>query len=200
MATDVEAIVRSLTTFYDFADRTVVIIGAGGGQLVEYARATRRVIAVDRDAAAIARLVKRLDEDEGGLAEKFTIVHDDLLAVRPTGDVALFEFSLHEMPDPERALGHAAELAPEVLIIDHAPGSPWSWCAAEDAAVDAAWSAVARRPIRRRIDVEALQRFRDYAELAAKMAAQGPDSRARIARYRDEKGISIPMPYRLALL
>jgi hypothetical protein len=112
----------------------------------------------------------------------------------------LLEFCLHEMPDPARALAHAGQLAPDVLVIDHAPGSRWSWCAAEDHQVEAGWNAIAEGSIRRRLDIEAFQRFRNYTELEAKMAAQGPKSVERIAAYRNEEAISIPMPYRLALL
>jgi SAM-dependent methyltransferase len=198
VATDFEQIVRNLVTFYDFAGKTVVAAGAGGGQLVEYARHAQRVIAVDPDGPAIERLVARIGEH--GVADKFTIVQGDLLTVRPSGDVVLFEFCLHEMPDPERALAHAGELAPDVLVIDHAPGSRWSWCAAEDAQVEAGWNAVAPRPLRRSLDVEAFQRFHDYSELEAKMAAQGPTSLERIAIFRSQEAISIAMPYRLALL
>ena len=84
--------------------------------------------------------------------------------------------------------------------MDHAPGSRWSWCAAEERLVDGAWAAVGQRPVRRQADVEAVQRFRDYAELEARLAAQPPESRERIRAYRAGGEISIPMPYRLALL
>lgn len=198
MATDLDQIVRNLTGFYDFTGKTVVAVGAGGGQLVEYARAAGAVNAVDPDGAALERLATRLTE--GGLADKFSVVQGDLLAVRPQGDVVLFEFCLHEIPDPSLALGHAAQLAPDVLVIDHAPGSPWMWCAAEEGGVEAGWAAVARRAIRRQLDIEAFQRFHAYTELAAKIARQGPTSLERIGSYRSQKTISISMPYRLALL
>ena len=198
MATNVERIVKNLTAFYDFAGRTVVAVGAGGGQLVEYARQTLAVIAVDKDGAAIRRLARRADEC--GLADRFTLVQGDLLTVRPRGDVVLFEFCLHEMSAPDEALGHAKQLAPDVLVLDHAAGSPWSWCAAEEAGVEAGWAAVARMAVRRGHKVEAFQRFTDYAELEAKMAQQGPTSLERIAPYRAQTAIVIPMPYRLALL
>ena len=198
MATDIQQIVRNLWNFYDFTDRIVVSVGAGGGQLVEYARPASRVIAVDRDAAALARLTARLLEC--GLSDKFTLVASDLLDVRPRGDVLLFEFCLHEMAEPERALAHARELAPDVVVIDHAAGSRWSWCAVEDGEVEAGWRAVDRGAIRRQETVEAFQQFADYAELEAKLASQGPESRKRIGPYRGQRAISIPMPYRLALL
>jgi len=197
MATDIAQIVARLTGFYDWNDRTVVDVGAGGGQLVEYARGARRVVAVDVDAAAVERLAVRVRAL--GLDERFALLTEDFLAVRPTGDVVLFEFCLHQMPDPGRALGHALELAPEVVVIDHAEESRWSWLAGEDEMVRAAWAAVAKRRVRRRETVEGWQRFRDFDELAARLAAQGPTSRARIEALRGPSDIEIPMPYELVL-
>jgi SAM-dependent methyltransferase len=198
MATDTRAIVQELAAFYDLAGRVVLDVGAGGGQLVEYARDARAVIAVDVDRQALDRLAARLQVL--GLAGRFTLVADDLLDVTATADVVLLEFCLHQMAEPDRALRHARGLAPEVLVLDHAPGSPWSWAAAEDGLVQSAWDAVGRHEVRRERSVEARQRFRDHEELAAKLAGCGPESEDRIRRYRDETMISIPMPYRIALL
>jgi SAM-dependent methyltransferase len=198
MATDLAQVVARLAAFYGFAGKTVVSVGAGGGQLVDYAREAARVFAVDRDEEALARLAARVAER--GWSDRFTLVAGDLLSVHPRGDVVLLEFCLHQMPDPERALAHAAGLAPDVVVIDHAPGSPWSWAAGEERAVEAGWAAVGRRAVRRRLDVEALQRFATGAELLARLAGQPPPSAARVARYRGRTAIAIPMPYRLALL
>lgn len=198
MATDIREIVANLLAFYDFSDRTVISVGAGGGQLVEYARPARRVIAVDLDEAAMERLAERVRAC--GLAEKFTLVTSDFLGVRPLGDVVLFEFCLHEMAEPERALGHARELAPDVLVMDHAPFSRWSWYAAEETDVETAWKAVERGKIRRRQEIAAFQYFHGFAELEAKLSSQGPKSLERIRPHRGQETISIPMPYRLALL
>ncbi len=198
MATDRRRTVSEFSAFYDFAGRTVLAVGAGGGQIVEYARPARHVIAVDRDGKALEQLSARLAES--GLAGKFTLVASDVFDVCSRADVVLFEFSLHEIAEPGRALSHARTLAPEVVIIDHAPGSLWEWYAAEDAEVEAAWKAVEREVIRRQRSVKAWQRFSDYAELESKLAGQGPASRERIASFRGQSGISIPMPYRLALL
>lgn len=198
MATDLDEIIRNLIGFYDFTGKTVVAVGAGGGQLAGYARAARRVIAVDTDEAALERFVMRVKEC--GFAGELTLVPEDLLTVRPQGDALLFEFCLHEMSDPVRALDHAAGLAPDVLVIDHTPGSPWMWYAAEERGVDAGWTAVSRAKVRRQLDVEAFQGFHDYTELEAKMARQGPTSLERIGSYRTQHAISIPMPYRMVLL
>src|SRR5258708_675064 len=114
VATDLDEIVRNLTSFYDFTGKTVAAGGAAGGQLAESLRAACGVIAIDRDEAALERLLVRARERS--LAERFTLVPHDLLAVHPRGDVVLFEFCLHEMSDPQRALGHAAGLAPDLLV------------------------------------------------------------------------------------
>jgi SAM-dependent methyltransferase len=198
VATDVADIVSRLTAFYDFTDRTIVAVGAGGGQLAEYARGAARVIAVDPDVAAMDRL--RAAVDAKGLIERYTFLRDDFRAVRPRGDVVLFEFCLHLLPDPECALVHASQLAPDVVVLDHAPGSQWMWCASEESGVAEAWSAVARRDLRRTLDVRATQRFRDFSELEARLAAQPSPSGERIVTHRGQRDIAIDMPYRLALI
>jgi ubiquinone/menaquinone biosynthesis C-methylase UbiE len=198
VATDLSKIVANLTAFYDLADKIVVSVGAGGGQLVEYARPVRQLIAVDRDEAAIERLAARARDS--GLSNKFTLVTSDFLDTQPHGDVVLFEFCLHQMAEPDRALEHASRLAPDLVVLDHAPHSEWSWCAAEEEIVAAAWRAVASRTVRRQQDYDATQQFTDFAELEARLSQQGPESRGRIERSRGQTAISIPMPYRLALL
>ena len=198
MATDLEQIVRNLTSFYDLTDQKVVVIGAGGGQLVEFVRPARHVIAIDKDGAALEKLAARLQER--GLADKFTLVTSDVLEVRERVDVVYFEFCLHQISDPAQALQHAGTLASDLLLIDHAPGSPWSWYAAEDGQVKAAWQAVEHRTIRRQHTVLGEQRFPDFAALEARLAAQGPLGLERIDTVRGQAPIVIPMPYCLALL
>jgi SAM-dependent methyltransferase len=198
VVTDTRQIASTLAGFYDFSGRTVVDVGAGGGQLVEYARGARAVIAVDRDGAALVQLRVRLHES--GLAERFTLVEQDVLEVTATGDVVLFEFCLHQIADPARALAHARTLAPDVVVIDHAPGSPWSWLAAEGEQVDRAWQAVEKGPVRRRRLVLGSQHFAGHAELRARLSAQGPESALRARAYRGRSPIAIAMPYQLALV
>jgi 2-polyprenyl-3-methyl-5-hydroxy-6-metoxy-1,4-benzoquinol methylase len=60
MAADYRMMVANLLAFHDLSGKTVITVGAGGGQLIEYGRAPARVLALDNDAAALDTLRERL--------------------------------------------------------------------------------------------------------------------------------------------
>ena len=198
MATDIAAVIRNLVAFHDFTQATVIHVGAGGGQFVGYAAAARRVLAVDPDADALDRLMRSLEEK--GLTDRFQVVRSDLMAITAHADVVFFEFCLHEIPDPTAALRHALTLAPQVLVVDPAPGSPWAWTCGEEDKVVASWAAVTRLAVVREALFEGVQRFHDFAELHAKLATAGELALQRIEAYRDRMDFTIPMPYRMAVV
>ena len=198
MATDVALVVRNLLDFYPFAGKTVVSVGAGGGQLVEYGREARKVLAVDQDAVALQRLAAGVRAQ--GLANCFELIHADFFAATARGDVVLFEFSLHEMPDPARALAHAKTLAADVVVLDHAPGSDWAVQTVEEEKVRASAEAMRRFGVRSERIVSAEQRFADHAELLAKVSSQGPLAVERSERFRGATDIVISFGYGIALL
>jgi len=198
VGTDVALVLENLLRFYRFDDRVMMSVGAGGGQLAGYGRAARKVIAVDSDATALAALRDRVRTL--GIEERFAFVESDFMAVSERADVVLFEFSLHEMPDPGAALAHAATLAPDVVIIDHAPGSPWSHAADEAEKVAASWAAAMARGLGASQDFATVQRFATFDELHQKLKGQGPEAMRRIERWRGCADITIPMTYRIARL
>jgi ubiquinone/menaquinone biosynthesis C-methylase UbiE len=198
MATDYQKLIANLLAFYDFTDKTVIAVGAGGGLLVEYYRAAGKVLAVDNSAPALEKLRESLKA--AGLEDKFTPVLGDFYNVELRADVVLFEFSLHEIPDPGAAVGRARRMAPAVVIFDHWPGSEWSYLAAEETKVAAAWAALVRFPVKKKQMHEAVQFFKDYEELYQKVKDQGPTSLARIAEFKELRDIQVPMPYGLALI
>jgi len=198
MATDVAAVLANLLAFYEFDDKTMISVGAGGGQLAGYGRVARKVIAVDPDGAALAALTERTRAL--GIEDRFVLLEKDFMAVTERADVVLFEFSLHEIPDHGGALAHAATLAPGIVIIDHAPGSRWAHVVDETEKVAASWAAVAARGTRRTQDFDAVQRFASYRELFDKVKSQGAEAIRRIERWRGCADITIPMAYRTALL
>lgn len=198
MATDLRALMENVQRCYDFRDKSVIHVGAGGGQLVGYAAAARSVLAVDRDPEAIRRLGVVLREQ--GLLSRFIVFRGDFAAVRTRADVVFFEFTLHLVADPDTALRHAATLAPETLVVDPAPGSRWAWYCGEETKVERVWEAVGRLGISRDEIFMGAQQFRDYPELLAKVGALGEPTLGRIEEFRERQGVAIPMPYRIALL
>jgi protein-L-isoaspartate O-methyltransferase len=198
MAVDTARIVADLLAFYDFSAKAVLAVGAGGGQLAEYGRRARQVVAVDCDAAAVTALARRVRAL--GLEDRFTLRHSELLAVEDPADVVLFELSLHEMPDPGLALDHALGLAPEVVVLEHSPGSPWAYQVLEEDKVELAWRAVhQRRPSRARHH-RLEHRFATHRELLDKVRSQGEEAVRRAERFRGLTDIAIPVGYGLALL
>jgi predicted RNA methylase len=198
MATDYGKLVDNLLAFYNFTDKTVIAVGAGGGQLIGYGWAAARVLALDNDPAALERLRERLSA--AGLEDRFTPVLGDFFESNLRADAVLFEFCLHEMADPAAAVERARGMARDVVIFDHWPGSEWSYVSAEDEKVAASWAALVRFPVKKKQMHEAVQSFRDYDELYEKVKGQGETAISRIAPYKGRTGIRIPMAYGLAFI
>lgn len=198
MTVDMRQVVGFLRGFYDFSDRVLIAVGAGGGQFLDVYREARQMLAVDSDAEAL----RRLDEAvaAGGLTNRTQVVQADFLEITSTAEVVLFEFSLHEMADPTRALLHARSLAPEVVVFDHAPGSEWTHYTVEEEKVRRSTEAMETFGIRRRSSFRGEHRFVNHAELLARVASQGPVAVARASRFREQRDIVIPLIYGAALL
>jgi len=187
MATDYQKLAENLTRFYDFAEKTVLYVGARGRQLLDPAVKNRRLIAIDRDAGSLAGL-------------NIQTVAADFEEVRLSGDVVYFEFCLHEMTDPLKALHHARTLAPDTVVFDHAPGSEWIFLGAEEQQVSRSSAAMVEFGIRRRETLHMEQRFQEYGELLARVRGQGKVAIERTRRFEGVTNIGIPMDCELALL
>jgi precorrin-6B methylase 2 len=198
VATDIAIVLGNLTSFYDFRGKAVVHVGAGGGQFVGYAVNAGRVLAVDPDAAAVAQLqsvIARL-----GLGDRFAVRQAGFEWVADPADVVFFEFCLHEIEDPAAALAHARTLAPETLVIDHAPDSQWAWHTAESEKAGRSWAAVERAGIQREERFTGWQHFEDADALLQRVASQGEPAVSRARALAGRTKIEIPMIYRVAVL
>jgi hypothetical protein len=198
MATDIRKIIANLLEFYSFENQTIISIGAGGGQFIEYGRKSRQVIAIDSDEQALKKLEGALDKS--GLVYKFKLIHSDFYEVKQEGDLVFFEFCLHEMKDPEAAIKHAFTLAPVILISDHWPGSEWAYIVDEKEKVVNSWEALKRFRFKKVQRYDTVQFFHDYEELYLKVKGQGENSINRISKYKDRKDFTIPMSYGFALI
>lgn len=198
MATNVKAIIANLLSFYDFNDKTIISVGAGGGQFIEYARSAKKVYAVDNDTDALNRLNDNLIK--ANLTDKFTLIHSEFEEVKLTGDVVLFEFCLHEMNDASVAINRALTMAPVVIISDHLPNSEWAFIVGEEQKVVNSWNAIEHFDIRKRQEYEVVQSFADYEELYQKVKGQGSEVIKRISKFKNQSCFEIPMLYGFVMI
>ena len=198
MATDIGAVLRNIEACHDFTGQAVIHVGAGGGQLVGYAARTRRVLGVDPDPVAVEQLKQVVRAR--GLQDRFSVLRGDILTVGERADVVFFEFCLHEIVDPLTAIRHAQTLAPEVLVVDPTVDSRWAWYLCETEKAQRGWAAVERYPLTLDRTFQGVQRFRDHAELLARIEVLGECVIRRAQEFRDRTDFSIDMPYRVALL
>lgn len=202
MATDYRILRQNLRSFYDFAGKTVLYVGAGGNQLFDPAIRTKKLIAIDRNVEALRELAAKAaaQHNQNGQEDSIEVIGANFAETTQHGDAVYFEFCLHEMADPEHALKHARTLTPEIVVYDHLPGSEWTFHAAEEKLVEGSARALELAGVRRRQAFVAEQRFRDYEELIAKIAGQGPLAIERAQRFRNATDIVISMAYSLALI
>lgn len=197
MATDVQQVNDNLRDFYDFSAKSVIHVGAGGGRLLDYAQDSESVLAIDCDEHAVRQLeavVKSRD------LKNVIVQNTDFFDLDTTADVVLFEFCLHEIVDPLKALRKAVEMAKDVVVIDHAADSPWAWYTGETEKVRSSWSFVASFNVTREKTHDAVQRFNDFRELFEKVEVLGQPSLDRISIFKDKTDIEIGMGYRFALI
>ena len=195
---DSKKLIGNLLDFYDFKNKTIVSVGSGGGQLIEYGHAAKKIFAIDNNEEALRKLKESLAKSS--LDDKFTLVYSDFYLADQKGDVVMFEFCLHEMPDQVKAVDHAGEMADDILVLDHWPESEWAYYVAEDKIVDKSWQALRSFHFRKVQKYEAAQLFKDYEELYQKVKVMGEVSINRINPFIGQKNFSIPMAYGFALI
>jgi len=200
MATDYVLMIQNLLAFYDFKDKTMVCIGAGGGQFIGYSQPLKKIIAIDQDAGALEQF--RLAVARNNIADKFELIHGDFLTMDlPVhGDVVLFEFCLHEMADAAVALAQAGKLADDVVVFDHGLKSQWAYHVVEEEKMRVSWQAVKCFKVSLHREYAAEQKFKDYDELLAKVKPQGEIAIQRIEKFKGKIDITIPFTYELALI
>lgn len=195
---DYRQLTENLHRFYDFADKVVLFVGAGGRQLLDPSTRTRKLIAIDENAESLKELEANIVAK--GMQNSVEIVNSRFEDFTARGDVVYFEFCLHEMDDPQQALSHARRLASDMVVYDHLPGSEWIFYGAEEDKVRRSAEAMERFGVRRRETFRAEQRFANYDELLAKVSVQGATAVQRAQRFAGTTDIVIPMTYGLALL
>jgi predicted RNA methylase len=190
--------VNNLRSFRDLAGQTVIHVGAGGGQLIDYTSDAISVLAVDSDRAAVNHLLTAIEQK--GLDERFKVVHDGFSTVRDKADVVFFEFCLHEMDEPREALRHAQTLATDIVVVDHLPESSWAWHTCEEEKAARSWAAVRQLRVTREASFSATQRFANHEELLSRVEVLGEQAISRSRRFLGQQIIEIEMGYAMALI
>ena len=198
MVVDRTVLSANLTRFYDFRGKSVLYVGAGGGQLLGPASGVRSVVAIDSNAKSLGAFRSEAKTKWAGIPVRF--IPRKFESVNAHGDVVYFEFCLHEMDSPRRALEHARSLAPETVVMDHLPKSEWIYYGVEEELVqrsaDIIKSFGAKRSRRHTIH----QHFEDHDALAARLAEVGEESLKRALEFKGKKNIKIRMDNGLFLL
>lgn len=198
MATDIDAIVGNISSFYDVKEKSIIHVGAGGGQLVGYAIDARSVLGVDPDPVAVSHLETAIRQL--GLEDRFSVFQGVFSSLSTKSDVVFFEFCLHEMDDPADELQHALSLAPEILVLDHHPESRWAWYTCEEEKAARSWAAVRRHHVVREAAFKATQHFETYSQLFEKIQVLGEQAVTRISEFSERGDIKIEMEYAIALI
>ena len=198
MIKDISQIINNLLSFYDFKNKTIVSVGAGGGQFIWYAKVAKHVIAIDNNKAALDRLKENISIN--GLTDKFTLIHSNFSQTNVKGDVVLFEFCLHEMDNPQRMLQLAKKVANQVVIADHGVNSQWAFIADETTKAENSWAQVLKNRTQKLVTHKAEQYFQNYNQLYEKVKVQGQNSIDRISEFKECSDIVIPMEYTFALI
>jgi len=188
----------SLTRFYDFKGKSALYVGAGRGQLLGPTSGVAKVAAIDRDPGSLDGFRKEAATEWAGIPVEF--IPRDFEKVDVRGDVVYFEFCMHYMRDPEGTLRHARSLAPEILVMDHLPGSKWVYYWAGEDTVRRSTRAIESFGVRRKEEHAAEQRFEDWNALATRLSEEGEESRRRVLELEGARDIRMRMDYCLYLL
>ena len=198
MVVDRSELTANLMKFYRFKGKSALCIGAGGGLLLDPKCGVAKVVAVDRDAKALQKFREDARTRWAGTPMRFIPRMFEEVNVR--ADVVYLEFCMHMMEDPRKALEHARSLAPDIVAIDHLPGSRWVYYWAGEKEVSGSTEALESFGVRRRQELAAEQRFEDWRALAARLSEEGEESRRRVMELKGVTGIRMPMDYCIYLL
>lgn len=193
MALDTSFITESILSFYDFSNKDVIHVGAGGGKLIAYSHIARRIKALDNNPVAIELLEKCAKKE--GLEHKLFAIEGDFMNFKGHADVVFFEFCLHEMEDAFAAIKHAKNMFADIIILDHSPDSKWAYYALEEKKTSKSWSAIEKFDVKKMTSYSIDQKFESYDYLVEKLSVLGDKSIKRIKYLEGNKDISISMPF-----
>ena len=198
LATDYAQLAKNLLRFYDFTNKVVLFVGAGGRQLLDPSAGTKKLIAIDQDVEALRELAANVAAK--GIQGSMEVVGSKFEDVALSAMWSISNFVCTRWPIPRRRLPTPRIWHATPVVFDHSPDSEWIFYGAEEDKVRSSTQAMERFGLKGRERFHTEQRFEDYAELLAKVSAQGPTAIQRAQRFAGATNIVIPMRYELNLL
>ncbi len=195
MAVNTNEIINNIENFIKLDNKIILSVGSGGGQLVGYGKNAKKIIAIDNDFSALNKLKNVIQSKE--LNSNYEYLCDDFMNIKISADIVFFEFSLHEMINPVKAIKHAKTITPTVIILDHNIESNWLYIVCEENKVAISDNAIMNIGVKNKIVYSIEQYFKDYKSIKNKVESQGNEAILRIEKYKNQNDIKIKMKYNL---
>ena len=192
-----DSIINNMYDFYDYSNKSVMIVGAGYGKLNGYANNANRIIAVDKDKEALSMLEKALEKDT--MNSKYSLINDEMEKVNLNVDCVVFEFVLHQIDDIERAIDHAMRISKNVIMVNHKSNSEWINLVNEQDNAKRVEKVLQKYSIKRYIDYCSYILMSSYDKMVSQLQnGLIIEKNDPIKRYENRKDISIEMRYQIA--
>ena len=107
---------------------------------------------------------------------------------------------MYQMESQVKALEHARSLAPDIVVMDHLPGSKWVYYWAGEEMVLRSTKALESFGVRRQKRFAAEQWSEDGKALEARLSGEGEESRRRVLELAGTSDVRMQMDYGLYLL
>ena len=198
MVVDRNELATNLREFYDFAGKSAICVGAGGGLLLDPASRVASVVAIDKNAEELERFRTESKTKWAGIPLRF--VPSKFEEVDFQGDVVYFEFCMYMMEDQRKTLDHARSMARDIVVIDHVPGSKWIYYWAGEEEVMRSTKVLESYGVRRKKRFTSEAWFKDWQAFADRLTGLGEESRRRVLELKEAKDVRMPMDYCLYLI
>ena len=198
MGINISEIINNLDGFYSLNGKTIIHVGIGSGLFTGYTNSAKKIFAYDNNPTIENILRDKLIKER--TLDKYEINITDFFKCKNKADVVFFEFCLHEIVNPLKALEFAKTISDDILIIDHAKNSEWSYYTLETEKLQKSRAAISTFKIKKHCTFDEYQYFGNFNSLKTKLSILGEECMNRIVKFEYKSDINIPMPYEICLI
>lgn len=198
MGINISEIIKNLIGFYNLNGKSIIHVGIGSGIFTGYTNSAKKIFAYDNNPTIENNLRSKLTSEKA--LDKYEINIIDFFKCKNKADVVFFEFCLHEIEYPLKALEFAKTISDDILIIDHAITSEWSHYTLETEKLKKSWNAINTFTIKKHCTFKEYQHFNYFTDLKTKLSILGEECMKGIEIFENKSDIYIPMPYEICLI